>query len=89
MDEWGRGAVPDYSGLRGWAAKRRKKTTIADSAAAARADLIRRSFTADAAQVNTRWCDGITYIPTWEGWLYLSVTWNHSACGSRGLVVAG
>ena len=37
------------SGLRGRAAKRWKKTTIADPAAAARADLIRRNFTADAA----------------------------------------
>ncbi len=49
-----------------------EKTTIADPAAAARADLIRRNFTADAAQVNTRWCGDITYIPTWEGWLFLS-----------------
>jgi transposase InsO family protein len=60
------------SGLRGGAAKRWKKTTIADPAAAARADLIRRDFTADAAKVNTRWCGDITYIPTWEGWLYLA-----------------
>jgi putative transposase len=60
------------SGLRGRAAKRWKKTTIADPAAAARADLIRRNFIADAAQVNTRWCGDITYIATWEGWLYLS-----------------
>jgi transposase InsO family protein len=60
------------SGLRGRAAKRWKKTTIADPAAAARADLIRRNFTADAAQVNTRWCGDITYIATWEGWLYLA-----------------
>jgi transposase InsO family protein len=60
------------SGLRGRAAKRWTKTTIADPAAAARADLIRRNFTADAAQVNTRWCGDITYIGTWEGWLYLA-----------------
>ncbi len=37
------------AGLRGRAAKRWKKTTIADPAAAARADRIRRDFTADAA----------------------------------------
>ena len=46
----------------GRAAKRWKKTTIADPAAAARADRIRRDFTADAAAVNTRWCGDITYI---------------------------
>jgi transposase InsO family protein len=60
------------AGLQGRAAKRWKKTTIADPAAAARADRIRRDFTADAAKVNTRWCGDITYIATWEGWLYLA-----------------
>ena len=64
------------AGLQGRAAKRWKKTTIPDPAAAARADRIRRDFTADASRPNTRWCGDITYIPTWEGWLYLLVTWN-------------
>ncbi len=41
------------SGLHGRAAKRWKKTTIADPAAAARADRIRRDFTANAAAVNS------------------------------------
>jgi transposase InsO family protein len=59
-------------GLQGRAAKRWKKTTIPDPAAAARADRIRRDFTADASRINTRWCGDITYIPTWEGWLYLA-----------------
>jgi putative transposase len=59
-------------GLQGRAAKRWKKTTIPDPAAAARADRIRRDFTADAAKTNTRWCGDITYIATWEGWLYLA-----------------
>jgi transposase InsO family protein len=59
-------------GLQGRAAKRWKKTTVPDPAAAARADRIRRDFTADASQLNTRWCGDITYIATWEGWLYLA-----------------
>ena len=59
-------------GLQGRAAKRWKKTTVPDPAAAARADKIRRDFTADASKVNTRWCGDITYIATWEGWLYLA-----------------
>jgi putative transposase len=59
-------------GLQGRAAKRWKKTTIADPGAAARADRIRRDFTADASKLNTRWCGDITYIATWEGWLYLA-----------------
>jgi transposase InsO family protein len=60
------------AGIRGKAAKRWKKTTIADPAAATRADRIRRDFTADAAGLNARWCGDITYIGTWEGWLYLA-----------------
>jgi transposase InsO family protein len=59
-------------GLRGRAPKRWKKTTIPDPAAAARADAIRRDFTTDAAKINQRWCGDITYIATWEGWLYLA-----------------
>jgi transposase InsO family protein len=60
------------SGLRGKAAKRWKRTTIPDPAAAARADQVRRDFTADASRLNSRWCGDITYIGTWEGWLYLA-----------------
>jgi transposase InsO family protein len=59
-------------GLAGWAARRWKKTTIADPAAAARADRIRRDFTADASKLNSRWCGDITYLRTWEGWLFLA-----------------
>lgn len=59
-------------GLRGRTPKRWKKTTVADPAAATRADLVGRDFSADAAAINSRWCGDITYIPTWEGWLYLA-----------------
>ena len=60
------------AGLAGRATKRWKKTTIADPAAAARADQIRRDFTADASRLDSRWCGDITYIRTWEGWLFLA-----------------
>ena len=60
------------TGLRGRAPRRWKKTTIPDPAAAARADAIRRDFTTDASKINQRWCGDITYIATWEGWLYLA-----------------
>jgi transposase InsO family protein len=60
------------AGIRGRAPKRWRKTTIADPAAVTRADRIRRDFTADAAKINARWCGDITYIGTWEGWLYLA-----------------
>jgi transposase InsO family protein len=60
------------AGIAGRAPKRWRKTTIADPAAASRADAIRRDFTADATKINARWCGDITYIGTWEGWLYLA-----------------
>jgi len=60
------------AGIRGRAPKRWRKTTIPDPAAAARADQVRRDFTADAGKINSRWCGDITYIGTWEGWLYLA-----------------
>ena len=60
------------AGLAGRAPKRWKKTTTPDPAAAARVDRIRRDFTADASKVNSRWCGDITYIRTWEGWLFLA-----------------
>jgi putative transposase len=60
------------AGLHGRTPRRFTRTTIPDPAAATRSDLIRRDFTANAAAVNTRWCGDITYIPTWEGWLYLA-----------------
>jgi transposase InsO family protein len=59
------------AGVCGRGPKRWKQTTTPDPAASARADLIARDFTADAA-INTRWCGDITYIRTWEGWLYLA-----------------
>jgi putative transposase len=60
------------AGIAGKTPRRWRKTTIPDPAAAARADRIRRDFTADAGKVNARWCGDITYIGTWEGWLYLA-----------------
>ena len=60
------------AGLCGRTPRRFKRTTVPDPAAAARADLIRRDFAVNAAALNTRWCGDITYLPTWEGWLYLA-----------------
>ncbi|MBP2351479.1 transposase InsO family protein [Kribbella aluminosa] len=55
--------------------RRWKKTTIADPAAATRPDLIGRDFDIDPdhpGQLDRRWCGDITYIHTWQGWLYLA-----------------
>jgi transposase InsO family protein len=55
--------------------RRSKKTTIADPTAEQRPDLIGRDFGIDLDQpaaLDTRWCGDITYIHTWQGWLYLA-----------------
>jgi transposase InsO family protein len=52
--------------------RRGRRTTIADPASAARADLIGRDFSTDPTRVDTRWCGDITYVRTWVGWLYLA-----------------
>ena len=76
------------AGIRGRAPKRWKKTTITDPAAAARADRIRRDFTADASKVNSRWCGDITYVGTWEGWLYLATVIDIASCRVVGYALA-
>jgi transposase InsO family protein len=60
------------AGIAGKTPRRWRKTTIADPAAAARTDQVRRDFTANASRLNARWCGDITYIGTWEGWMYLA-----------------
>ena len=61
------------AGLRRKAPKRWRKTTVPDPAATVPLDLVRRDFSVDAARINTRWCGDITYLNTWEGWLYLAI----------------
>ena len=77
------------AGLAGRAPRRWKKTTIPDPAAAARADAIRRDFTADASKINQRWCGDITYIATWEGWLYLATVIDIASRRVVGFALAG
>ena len=60
------------AGLAGKSPRRWRTTTIADPNAGRRPDLVGRDFTTDPAAVDTRWCGDITYINTWQGWLYLA-----------------
>ncbi len=46
------------------------RTTIADKDAPAAPDLLNRDFTATGP--NQKWVADITYIPTYEGWLFLA-----------------
>ena len=58
--------------LAGKAPKRWRTTTVPDPAAALPDDLIGREFACGARDLDSRWCGDITYIHTWEGWLYLA-----------------
>ena len=51
-----------------------RTTTRQDPAAATRADLVGRNFTAD--RPGTKLVGDLTYIRTWTGWLYLAIMWN-------------
>jgi transposase InsO family protein len=60
-------------GLIGRCKRRFKVTTTPDPAAGSLApDLIKRAFAPEAYELDTAWCGDITYIRTWEGWLYLA-----------------
>jgi transposase InsO family protein len=59
--------------LTGWAGvcgRKRVRTTIVDKSATAASDLVARDFNPDAPDLT--WAGDITYVPTGEGWLYLS-----------------
>lgn len=72
MRELGIAGVSGREGTR-----RRRKSTVMESAAVV--DLVRRDFTAD--EPNQVWFADITYVPTWEGWLFLAVVMD--ACTKR------
>ncbi len=58
------------AGLVGRCPRRFRRTTISDPSAQVQ-DLVQRQFRAGAP--NQLWCADISYIRTWEGWLYLAV----------------
>ncbi|WP_328369052.1 IS3 family transposase [Micromonospora zamorensis] len=60
------------AGLAGKSPRRWRKTTVPDPNAGRRPDLVNRDFDTDPTAIDTRWCGDITYINTWQGWLYLA-----------------
>lgn len=60
------------NGIVGRAKRRFKRTTIPDPVAAAAVDLVKRVFGPGTIQINKLWCGDISFIRTWEGWLYLA-----------------
>jgi putative transposase len=58
------------AGLRGCVRGKKRRTTRRDPRAAPAPDLLGREFV--AGRPNRVWLADITYIPTWEGFLYLA-----------------
>lgn len=58
------------AGIRGVQRGRKPWTTIVDDTAGRPADLVERRFT--AGRPNELWLADITYVSTWEGWLYVA-----------------
>jgi putative transposase len=70
------------AGLRGVSRRKWITTTVRDEKAEPVADLVERDFTASGP--DELWVADITYIPTWEGFLYLSVVldvWSRRIVG--------
>jgi len=69
------------AGLPGQIKRRRGRTTIRVQGVRTAPDLVEHDF--NPATVNRLWCADITYIRTWEGWLYLASVMD---CYSRRIV---
>jgi transposase InsO family protein len=69
------------AGLSGQVRRRRGKTTIRVQGVRTAPDLVKRDF--DPSAPNRLWAADITYIRTWEGWLYLASVMD---CYSRRIV---
>jgi putative transposase len=59
------------AGLAGVCRRRTARTTRRDATAEVADDLVKRAFTTSAP--NQLWVADITYLPTWQGFLYLAV----------------
>jgi putative transposase len=59
------------AGLAGVSRRKGCRTTIADRKAPAASDLVKRKFSAGGP--NRLWTADITYVPTWQGFVYLAV----------------
>jgi len=75
-------------GIVGRARRRRKRTTVADPAAAKAADLLKRDFAPTSHAIDTAWCSDISYVRTWEGWTYLATVIDLSSRRVVGLAMA-
>jgi transposase InsO family protein len=70
-------------GLVGVSPRRYKTTTIADPQADPIIDLVKRAFGPGTVELDSIYVGDITYVRTWEGWLYLATVID---LGSRRVV---
>ena len=63
-----------FAGLEGAHRRRRGRATRRDREERPAPDLVERDFTVSAP--DQLWVADITYVPTWSGFLYLSVVVN-------------
>ena len=73
-------------GLVGICPKKWKTTTVTDHADAYPADAAKRTW--DTGTLNTVWVGDITYLRTWEGWLYLATVIDAHSRRVIGWVIA-
>jgi putative transposase len=69
------------AGLSGMVRRRRGRTTVSTPGIRTAPDLVARGFNPTAP--DRLWCADITYLRTWEGWLYLASVMD---CHSRRIV---
>jgi putative transposase len=58
------------AGLRGRHPRAWKRTTVRGQKPVPAPDLVQRNFT--ARKPNQKWCGDITYVKTWNGWVYVA-----------------
>lgn len=76
-------------GLTGRTRRRFQTTTVADPAAKMTTpDLLGRAFTPASNAIDRAWVGDITYIRTWEGWLYLATVIDLASRRVIGFAVA-
>jgi len=75
------------AGISGLVTRKRGATTIRVPGVRVADDLVRRGFRPDAP--NTLWVADITYLSTWEGWLYLAAVQDAFSRSIVGWSMAG
>ena len=81
------GRLMREAGLQGAHRRRAPRTTIRNPEARPAPDLVEREFTAE--RPNRLWVADITYVPTWEGFLYLAVVLDAFSRRVVGWAMAG